>query len=101
MAHGIDIAGLAAELAPSQRRPLIDRTGLTGRFDVELKWTPDAFSAAAIAQRPGATLPPGVDPSGPPLTTALQDQLGLKLMPVTAPITMLVIDRAEPLTAAD
>ncbi|HTM02246.1 MAG TPA: TIGR03435 family protein [Vicinamibacterales bacterium] len=97
IAHGIDVAGLATELAPSQRRPIIDRTGLTGRFDVELKWTPDAFSATALAQRPGSTPPPGVDPAGPPLATALQDQLGLKLVSVTAPMEVLVIDRAEPL----
>jgi len=99
IAHGIDLAGLATELAPSQRRPVIDRTGLTGRFDVDLKWTPDAFSAAALAQRPGSTPPSGVDPSGPQLPTALQDQLGLKFESTRAPVDVLVIDRIEPLTA--
>lgn len=101
IAHGIDIAGLATELAPSQRRPVIDRTGLTGRFDVNLKWTPDAFSAAALAQRPGSTPPPGVDPSGPQLSTAMQDQLGLRFESTRAPIEVLVIDRAEPLAAVN
>jgi uncharacterized protein (TIGR03435 family) len=101
IAHGIDLAGLATELAPSQRRPVIDRTGLTGRFDVDLKWTPEVFSAAALAQRPGSTPPPGVDPTGPQLPTALQDQLGLRLESTRAPIEVLVIDRAEPLTATN
>jgi uncharacterized protein (TIGR03435 family) len=101
IAHGIDLAGLATELAPSQRRPVIDRTGLTGRFDVDLKWTPEAFSAAALAQRPGSTPPPGVDPSGPQLSTAMQDQLGLRFESTRAPVEVLVIDRAEPLTAVD
>jgi uncharacterized protein (TIGR03435 family) len=101
VAHGIDLAGLATELAPSQRRPVIDRTGLTGRFDVDLKWTPEAFSAAALAQRPGSTPPPGVDPSGPQLPTALQDQLGLKFESARAPVEVLVIDRAEPLPATN
>jgi uncharacterized protein (TIGR03435 family) len=96
-AHGIDLAGLAAELAPSQRRPVVDRTGLTGRFDVELKWTPDAFSAAGLAHRPNAAPPPGVDPDGPSLATAMQDQLGLKLVPARAPVDVVVIDRAEPI----
>jgi uncharacterized protein (TIGR03435 family) len=101
VAHGIDLAGLATELAPSQRRPVIDRTGLTGRFDVDLKWTPEAFSAAALAQRPGSTPPPGMDPSGPQLPTALQDQLGLKFESTRAPVEVLVIDRAEPLPATN
>ena len=101
LARGITLASLATELAPSQRRPVIDRTGLSGRFDVELMWTPEAFSAATLAQRPGATPPPGVDPSGPPLPTALQDQLGLKFDSTRAAVEVLVIDRGEPLTATD
>ena len=101
LARGISLASLATELAPSQRRPVIDRTGLSGRFDVELMWTPEAFSAATLAQRPGATPPPGVDPSGPPLPTALQDQLGLKFDSTRAAVEVLVIDRGEPLTATD
>jgi uncharacterized protein (TIGR03435 family) len=54
-------------------------------------------STSYLAQRPAAAVPPGVDPAGPPLTTALQDQLGLKLESVRAPIEVLVIDRIEPL----
>jgi uncharacterized protein (TIGR03435 family) len=100
VARGLDMPGLADLLAPSQRRPVIDRTGLGGRFDIDLTYTPEAFSAAALAQRPGATLPPDVDPSGPPLATALREQLGLKLDSVRAPVEVLVIERAEPLAAA-
>jgi len=101
IAHGITLTSLATELAPSQRRPVLDRTGLSGRFDVELTWTPEAFSAASLAQRPGSTPPPGVDPAGPPLPTALQDQLGLKFESRREAVEVLVIDRAEPLTATD
>ena len=97
VARGLDMAGLADLLAST--RVVLDRTGVTGRFDIDLTYTPEAFSAAAVAQRPGATLPPGVDPSGPPLATALQEQLGLKLTTVRAPVEVLVIDKAEPLVA--
>ena len=97
VARGIDIAALTDLLAPSQRKPVIDRTGLTGRFDIDVTYTPEAFSAASLAQRNGVA-PPGVDPNGPSLFTALQDQLGLRLEPTRTPIDVVVIDRIEPLT---
>jgi uncharacterized protein (TIGR03435 family) len=98
VARGLEMSGLADLLAPAPRRVVIDRTGLAGRYDIDLTYTPEAFSAAAMSQRPGATLPPGVDPSGPPLATALQEQLGLKLQAVRVPVEVLVIEHAEPLS---
>lgn len=98
VARGLDMPGLAAFLGTSPGRMVIDRTGLTGRYDVDLTYTPSAFSAEALAQRAGATAPPGVDPAGPPLLTAVQEQLGLKLEPARGPVNVLVIDRAEQLT---
>lgn len=97
VARGLDMAGFAAFIGTAPGRMVIDRTGLTGRFDIDLTYTPSAFAAEALAQRPGATPPPGVDPSGPPLTTALREQLGLRLDGVRAPVEVLVIERAEPL----
>jgi uncharacterized protein (TIGR03435 family) len=61
-------------------RPLIDRTGLTGRFDFTIEWTPDA------------TIP---DAPAPTSVQALRDQLGLKLEPATGPIQILIVDRIE------
>ena len=97
VANGIEMRGLANEL-PSQGRPIVDMTGLTGRYDVDLTFTPEAFSAAALERR-GTTAPPGVDPNGPPLATALADQLGLKLDARRAPIEVVVVDRIETLIA--
>jgi uncharacterized protein (TIGR03435 family) len=97
VARGIDMAGFAELMSTNPRRPVIDRTGLTGRFDIDFSYTPEAFSAAAAAQRPGGSVPPGVDPNGPPLATALLEQLGLKLEPTRAPIDVLVVTRLEPL----
>jgi uncharacterized protein (TIGR03435 family) len=99
VALGLDMAGLADLLATAPRRVVIDRTGLTGRFDIDLTYTPEIFSAAALAQRPNPALPPGVDPAGPPLATALQEQLGLKFESLRAPVEVLVIEHAEPLSA--
>jgi uncharacterized protein (TIGR03435 family) len=58
IAKGLDMPTLAADLAPSMRRPVLDRTGLTGRFDLDLTYTPEAFTAAALARR-GTTAPGG------------------------------------------
>jgi uncharacterized protein (TIGR03435 family) len=96
-ANGIELRNLANEL-PVQGRPIVDMTGLTGRYDVDLTFTPEVFSAAALERR-GTTALPGVDPNGPPLATALADQLGLKLEGRRAPIEVVVIDQIEALIA--
>jgi uncharacterized protein (TIGR03435 family) len=97
VARGIDMTGFAELMSTNPRRPVIDRTGFTGRFDIDFTYTPETFSAAALAQRPGGTVPPGVDPNGPPLATALLEQLGLTLEPIRAPVDVLVITHLEPL----
>jgi len=71
-------------------RPLIDRTGLSGRFDFTLAWAPEP-TASAPSDAP-TTSP---DPLGPPPVQALHDQLGLKLEAARAPVNILVIDRVE------
>lgn len=60
-------------------RIVVDRTGLTGKFDVNLRWAPD------IAQQS----------DDPPLVTALQEQLGLKLEPRMESLPAIVIDSVE------
>jgi len=66
------------------RRRVLDRTGLTGRFDFDLEWTP------FVTPGPAAS---GVPPdAGPNLFTALQEQLGLKLESTRETIAVLVID---------
>jgi uncharacterized protein (TIGR03435 family) len=97
LANGIEMRGLAVEI-PSQGRPVIDMTRLEGGFDIDLTWTPEPFTAAALARR-GGTPFPGVDPDGPTLTTALADQLGLRLESKRAPVPVVVIDSIEALIA--
>jgi uncharacterized protein (TIGR03435 family) len=74
-------------------RPVVDQTGLPGRYYFTLKWTPDESQFVGM----GVTMPPpATDPAAPPdLFTAIQEQLGLKLEPTKAPVDVLVIDRVE------
>jgi uncharacterized protein (TIGR03435 family) len=72
---------------PAVGRRVIDRTGLDGRFDFDLEWTPLAAGPAAPRvsdDRPADALPT--------LFTALQEQLGLKLEPTRESMPVLVIE---------
>ena len=74
-------------------RPVVDRTGLQGRYDFTLTWTPDETQFAGFGVR---IPPPSNDPSAPPvLFTAIQEQLGLKFDSVRAPVEVLIVDRIE------
>jgi len=74
-------------------RPVVDQTGLTGRYDFELKWTPDETQFASLG---GYRPPPTEAPDAPPdLFTAIQQQIGLKLETKKLPVDVLVIDHVE------
>jgi uncharacterized protein (TIGR03435 family) len=94
--RSVSLQLLAAQLSPIVRRPVIDRTGLGGLFDIDLEWEIDEAQRAALAvllpDRPLA--PP--NPDRPGLFGALQEQLGLKLDSTRAPVDVLVIDGASP-----
>jgi uncharacterized protein (TIGR03435 family) len=75
-------------------RNVVDKTGLTGRYDFELKWTPDPGMGFAGGPGPGGAGPPPPDPNGPSLFTAIQEQLGLKLDAQKSAIDTIVIDSA-------
>jgi uncharacterized protein (TIGR03435 family) len=77
------------EIGFAVERIIVDRTGLSGYFDLELEYTPDQLPPA-VADLP-RDLPP-IPRDGPSIFTALQEQLGLKLQPSTAPLDVLVID---------
>lgn len=67
---------LTGNLSGATRRIVENRTGLTGRFDIDLSWAPDVSA----------------DTTQPSIFTALQEQLGLKLESTRAPVEILVID---------
>jgi uncharacterized protein (TIGR03435 family) len=91
MTTGVAMTDLARNLAPFAGRPVVDKTGLTGGFDVDLTWTPEQ----------GPLGPEGTAAAGPPssdgvsLFTAVQEQLGLKLDARSGPVDVLVIDSVQ------
>jgi bla regulator protein blaR1 len=70
---GVPFEMLVSNLSSQLGRPVIDRTGLTGHYDFKLQWI--------------------LDPNGPSIFTAIQEQLGLRLESQKGPVDILVIDR--------
>lgn len=87
---GVTLAMLANLLERTVGRLVIDRTGLTGTWDLDVKYTPDRSQIP-----PGVEPPVPIDWNGPSLFTALEEQLGLKLQPARGPVEVLVIDSVE------
>lgn len=75
-------------------RPMVDQTGLTGRWDFELKWTPDDSQFGGMGMRAPAPTKTA-DDAPPPLVTALQEQLGLKLNSEKTSVDVMVIDHVD------
>ena len=97
-AGGVSMTLLAGFLGGRLGRPVLERTGLTGKYDFKLEWTPESneLSGKGGPEGPGEKGEPGgADPLGPSLSTALQEQLGLKLESQKAPVDTIVIDRVE------
>jgi uncharacterized protein (TIGR03435 family) len=90
---GTPMSRFAGVLAPFARRLVIDRTGLTGTYNLQLSWTPQG-RLQGPAPDDGPPLPP-TDPNGASLFASIQEQLGLKLEPTGAPVEVVVIDRVE------
>jgi bla regulator protein blaR1 len=95
-AVGIPISQLSPVLSRMLGRTVIDKTGLTGKFNIKAQWTPDQNQLQALADgdRPGEPVPQ-FDPNGPSIFTAIQEQLGLKLESQKGPVDILVIDHVE------
>jgi uncharacterized protein (TIGR03435 family) len=102
------MSGLAEDLSRQLDLPVVDMTGLTGKYDFTLYFSPEGLAGMRL---PGG-LPPNAPPPGeggpgtpmagapdaqssPNLFTALQEQLGLKLEQRKGPVELLVIDHLE------
>lgn len=91
MTTATTMADLARNLSPIAGRSIVDRTGLTGNYDLDLTWAPD--QQGQPPDTPAAAPRPASD--SPSLFTAMQEQLGLKLDAQRAPVETLVIDSVE------
>jgi uncharacterized protein (TIGR03435 family) len=81
---------LAANLSVIAGRTVIDRTGFSGTFHYDLTWPPELLPNGLNGADTGVGLP--ADLNRPPLATALQEQLGLKLESTKGPVEVLAID---------
>lgn len=85
----VDLASVMQRAALD--RPVVDKTGLAGRFDFKLEWTPDESQFGGM---PGKLPAPEAD-AKPELTVALQEPLGLKLTASRGPVEVFVIDKVS------
>jgi bla regulator protein BlaR1 len=77
----VPVSDLAVVLSAKLGRPVVDKTALSGRYDIALQWSPD-------------DAPPSENPNAPPpLLTALKEQLGLRVKPANDPVQVFVIDQ--------
>jgi bla regulator protein blaR1 len=101
VAHGQEVELKATALAPDALlrmlqqqpevggRPVVDQAGLHGTYDVAMKWTRDLTAMG------GADAAPLTNADAPSYFTALQEQLGLRLVPAKASVEVIVIDHIE------
>ena len=97
MVRNASMAEFAQVMQGVLDRPVVDQTGLKDRYDLQLRWTPDE------SQYGGRTLPPQNNGDGsaanadppPPLFTAIQEQIGLKLDAMKAPVKVMVIESVQ------
>ena len=85
---GVTLRAFADSLANELERYVVDKTGLTGDYHIELKWTPEDSSSrpsdAGVAGEPA-----------PPLAAAVREQLGLRLIPAKGPVPTIIVDHIE------
>jgi uncharacterized protein (TIGR03435 family) len=95
--QGVFIGTLISALSPQLDRAIVDKTGLTGKYDFTLEFAPGESSMAApsVGAVEGQTEPVPSDSNDPLLFDAIQEQLGLKLVTGKGPIEAIVIDHVQ------
>jgi len=90
-------AQIATGLSNELNHPVVDKTGLTGKYDYQVEYKPDT-GRLNLPPLPGgggqAAAPEASDP-GSSIESAIQDQLGLRLVKGKGPLEMIVVDHAE------
>jgi uncharacterized protein (TIGR03435 family) len=93
--NGWSMSRLAINLATWVDRIVVDRTGLTGGFNLKLEWSLDQRPQFDALGAPGRPVDLPTERTGPSIFSAIEEQLGLKLQPETGPVDVLVIDHVE------
>lgn len=86
-AKEMSMQSLADSISYQVERTVIDNTGLTGKYDMEMKWTPE--------DRANAVTDNGAGDAPPAIFEALKEQLGLKLTADKTPVPTVVVDKIE------
>ena len=95
-AVGISMPRLIEMLSDEVGRTVINKTGFKEVFDFQLEFAPDETISGGLGRDRGDPGPaPSLNPSGPSIFTAVQEQLGLRLESARGPVEVLVIDSVE------
>jgi len=89
--RGMPFTQFTPFLSPYVNRVVVDRTGLDGRYDIDLSWMPEQPGRGSAA----AGAPPASDPNAVSIFTAIQEQLGLRLNSTRDMVEVFVIDTLE------
>src|SRR6185436_7844443 len=98
VARNVSMSDLSRILSGRLDRPVVDKTGLSGRYNFTLTWTPGENEGGLLARLPADVRSQIVVPdaqAGPSIFTAVKEQLGLQLDSARGPVEVVVIDRAE------
>jgi uncharacterized protein (TIGR03435 family) len=87
--YNMPIGALITGIGARAGRPVIDKTGLTGRYDANIAWLPDGVKLADLDLK---DVPPEFRPDDISIFQALEEQAGLKLVPERAAVPVVVID---------
>jgi uncharacterized protein (TIGR03435 family) len=90
--HAVPLDNFVFSLSNEVSRLVVNKTGLTGNYEITLKWTPDEMRASADSSNAASPAP---GESGPSIFAALEEQLGLKLVSTKGPVDVIVVDHVE------
>ena len=90
--EGVAYRSLAGHFSGINNRVIIDKTGLTGAYDVRLQWERDPAPAAPAEASAPVTQ---AAPHAPSLFDAMEQQLGLRMQKTKAAVEVMVIDKIE------
>lgn len=98
--HDVDLEDFAKMLDGTLDRPVINKTGIAGKFDFKWEFVPDEavmphWTGIGLDPDVGPVSAPQNPPDGPSIFTAVREQLGLKLEPTKGPRKFIVIDSVE------